>query len=266
MIGESVGLAGLVRLHEHALDVACVGQLAQVGVAAGPDNGARERLRVAGIPQAQMQARRRLGILVLASVAVSGAQRAHGDAVDGPAQRRRRPVDGVSVKALRHVAAVGRGREGCSVVAARNALAEVIGLHGRPVLAEVAASPLPVDLVLIVGEEHRTCDDAHSRRGPHHQLDMAVPQVGIRPHRRRVAALGECELEAISPKGYMSVVGRNPLRRQLGSFREVDAVVLGKAWGLWAESWRPHRQLPKLRHGCFLNTLTLSWVTSCGGR
>lgn len=211
-VAVGVGRGRVVVGDVDGLDVHGEGGVAVVGLAAGPLDGALAAA-VAGRPGAQLDAHGRLGV-VGAVDGVGVVEGAHGGAVNVPGRGRRGPLDGVVVPGPLRVA---DGLVGAAVVRGGVALAKVVGLH----LVDVAAQPLPVDLVEVVGLEDHAADDAGSGRGLDDGRDGAEEHVELGLHGRGVARLGDGEGETIVVVGGVAI-GHDPVRAL--TVGEVDRV------------------------------------------
>lgn len=142
---------------------------AEGGVATGPRDGTRGLGRRTAVPGAELDLHGRLG----ESGAILGSsvgQGAHDGAVNRPDHGLGRPVHSVGVEGG---LGVGDRGETATVVGRGVALAEVVGLD----LGGIAAEPLPVDLVEVVGLQDEAGDDAGAGGDLDHGLDGTEEQV-----------------------------------------------------------------------------------------
>lgn len=168
VVAVGVGVLGGSVLAAHVVDdlavlvVAEGGAVAEVGNAASPLDGALGGVGATGSPGADLDLHGRLGELGTALGLLVG-QGADDLAIDGPVDLLVGPDDAVLVELA---GGVLDGVETAAVVGAVVTLAEVVGLD----LGVVAANPLPVDLVEVVGLEDDGGDDTLAGGG----LDLAV--------------------------------------------------------------------------------------------
>lgn len=169
VLGGVLGAGNTVATHEvldaDALVVAVERTLVEVGETAGPLDGALGGVLATGNPGAELDLHGGLGIAAAALLAVV-LESADDGAVDDPVELGRSPLDGVRVPL---VLGVADGREATTVVSLGAALAEVVGLN----LLVVAADPLPIDLVKVIGLKDEAGDDTLAEGGPHGNVDLA---------------------------------------------------------------------------------------------
>lgn len=115
------------------------------------------------------------------------------------------------------VLGVADGLVGAAVVRGGVALAKVVGLD----LVNVAAEPLPINLVQVVRLQDHAADDAGSGGGLDHGGDGAEEDVELGLHRRGVTRLGNGERETIVVIAGVAI-GHDPVRAL--SRGEVDRV------------------------------------------
>lgn len=190
------------------------GRLGVVGLTASPGDGAGVVVRVAAGPDAESQAGRGLGE-VLAAEGIGVVEGADEVAVDVPGDGLLGPVDGVVV-----VLGLSRGDgvERAAVVAGGVALAKVVGLN----LGILAAEPLPVDLIQIIGLDNYTADDTGSGGSLHEDLGAAEEEIPRRLDSWGIALLVQGELSAISAVG--DVAGGDGPGIVVGALGEVDLI------------------------------------------
>ena len=186
-----------------------------------PLHNAVAAVRIATIPDTQMEPRRSLGILIVASKLLVVVLLADLLSVDGPDKTIWGPVEHVRMELIARVADSGLG---ASIVDAGDTFAKHIRLYFTCCRSEIASTPLPVDLIQAVGHQHSTGDDTRAFRSFSNDLDPAEKEIETRPYVRSVKTFSECEICAIGPVLDSSLVCKCPIRRLLSLFGKIDGV------------------------------------------
>lgn len=185
VLGGVLGAGDTVTAHVvldlDALVEAVEGALAVVGDTAGPLNGALGGVLATGNPGAELDLHGGLGEGAAALLAVV-LESADDSTVDDPVELGRGPLDGVGVEL---VLGVSDGRETTAVVGLGATLAEVVGLN----LGVVAADPLPIDLVEVIGLKDEAGDNTLAEGGPHGNVDLAEEDVAGASNGRSIGLL-----------------------------------------------------------------------------
>lgn len=200
------------------LVVANEGTVGEVGQTTSPVDGALGRALGTTDPGAELDLHGGLGVGGAALGVVVG-QDADGLVVDEPGQGRVGPLDGVLVELALGVA---DGREPTAVVGAVITLAEVVGLD----LGGVAAEPLPVDLVEVVGLQDEASNNASSDGRTAPDVDLSEEEVLLAGDGGGVALLLDGEDGAVVAVGQGGAVSEREVLA--GALGEVDLDVLGE--------------------------------------
>lgn len=209
-LGARVGIDDLDALDDHLVVVV----VAEVGEATGPLDGSLGRGGGSSDPAADLDLHGSLRVAGSA-LGLGVGEGADDGAVDGPDELLGGPVELVGVELG---LGVRDGVESTAVKSAVVALAEVVGLD----LLGVAADPLPVDLVEIVGLEHERGHDALSVGRLHHDLDAAEEEVPVRLHGGGHLLGGDVELDTLA----------GVLQGRAGELEEVARLARGEVDGL----------------------------------
>lgn len=129
-------------------------------MSSSPVDDAAWTIRITSIPDAQVQSRRTLRILLVAQGGTLVLLRPNDFTVNQPADLILVPVIGVSVKLALGIRDIWLS---ATIVVASDTFAEVIGLNKAFVLAKVVAGPLPIEFVLVIAHENGTCDETCAR-------------------------------------------------------------------------------------------------------
>jgi hypothetical protein len=207
------------------LHVGGEGRGSQVGVAACPLDCADWRVRVAGVPEAEVHLHWCLWVLVVAGCGAVVDYGADDGAVDGPRELRGGPVESVGVEA-------GLRGEACGVleaaiVVAGYAFAEVVRLDeaagggvevcareflgGSVTAVEVSVVPYPVDLIQIFRDQDEAGDDASTWGGLSDDLDGAEEEIEVSPDVGGVISLREGELGPVWTVGHGLIGCKGPV-------------------------------------------------------
>lgn len=232
VLGGVLGAGGTVTTHEvlnlDTLVVAHEGTLAEVGDTAGPLNGTLGGVLATGNPGAELDLHGSLGEAG-AALGIGGLEGADDGAVDDPVELGGGPLDGVGVELI---LGVGDGREATAVVGLGATLAEVVGLN----LGGVAADPLPINLVEVVGLKNEAGDDTLAEGGPHGNVDLTEEDVARAGNGRSIRLL----LDGVDGAELVVVLESSAdhvLEEAVGALGEVDVddfladgLVIGAGW------------------------------------
>lgn len=188
-------------------------------MSANPLHNAVATVRIATVPDTQMEPRRSLGVLIVASKLLVVVFLADLLSVDGPDETIWCPVENVGMELIAWVADSGLG---ASIVDAGDTFAKHVGLYFACCRSEVASTPLPVDLIQTVGHQYSTGDDTSAFRSFDNDLDSAEKEIETCPYVRSVKTFSECEICAIGSILDSSLICQCPIRRLLGLFGKVD--------------------------------------------
>lgn len=215
-IGGTVG----VVLDGHFLVVANGRALGEVGQATSPLDGTLGSLRVTGDPGTKLElagSLRESG----SALGVGVLELTNQVAINDPVNVVLRPLEGVGVSGGLRVA---DGREAATVEGRVVTLAEVVGLDIRG----VAAYPLPVDLVAVIGLEDDTGHNTFAGRGGQLHVDLAEEDVLGARDGRGLGLLLHAEGSALAAVGELGAIGYlEVLARALGEIDD-DGVFLAE--------------------------------------
>lgn len=166
---------------------------------------------VAGIPNAKMESRRTLGILVIAISLVIILHGSNDFAVDQPFDSLFVPVVGVRMERACWVVDCLLS---AAVVVTGDTFAEVVSLDETVVALEVVAGPLPIKLVFVVAHENTAGDQARSWS----RLDLNVytteHQVVLGPDVRCIVSFDEGEVGTrVAVEYHIGIICENPVTR-----------------------------------------------------
>jgi len=206
--------------------------LIHIKVATRPVSDAFWSVGVASIPNAKMQSRGSLRILVIATSLAIVGERSNNFAVDQPVDFVFGPVVRIGMERARWVVDFLLS---AAVVNTFYSFAKVVSLNETfGVLdVEVVARPLPVELVFVVAHENTTRDQTGSRGRLNFDVYTTEHKIVLRPDVWCVISLGEGEVGAhVAVVYYGGVICENKVTRQRTLLSEIDLVGLVEA-GDW---------------------------------